>query len=122
MIHEYVCRASASERKRMVRNARNLIALYRDRGDGYAAGLFHDPAWIILLNLYVANHVGKSLSILDVVDISLAPPTTAVRHVQNLQSSGLIEQCRTDDGDNTAELKLTQEGYDYICHLLGRMT
>lgn len=58
-------------------------------------GLFSDPAWDILLELYAVHLEQQRTSITSVCAASGVPTTTALRWVAKLEQDGLI--IRTDD-------------------------
>jgi hypothetical protein len=57
--------------------------------------LFADPAWDMLLDLYLADIVSKRISISSLCGASQVPATTALRWIAALQSEGLVD--RTSD-------------------------
>ena len=82
----------------------------RGRNIVFGSHLFSDPAWDILLDLYVSQCNGKKLSVSDVCEGSDAPMTTALRWISNLQREGLI--CRKADPSDKRRwfLMLTDDG------------
>lgn len=57
--------------------------------------LFIDPAWDILLDLYIEERTGRSTTISSACIASKVPTTTGLRWIQRLESMGLI--ARSDD-------------------------
>jgi DNA-binding MarR family transcriptional regulator len=71
--------------------ARLIYRLRRRRDDLLgSASLFSDPAWDMLLDLFIAAREEKPISISGVGAGSGVPATTALRYVTALQSAGLI--------------------------------
>lgn len=62
------------------------------RNELLGAPLFRDPAWDMLLELYVAHEQGQDLSVSSLCYASGVPATTALRHIQRLEEHGLIER------------------------------
>ena len=58
-------------------------------------GLFGEPAWDMLLDLYLADFDGKRLSVTGACIGSAVPVTTALRWLDRLDEAGLI----TREGD-----------------------
>lgn len=56
------------------------------------ADLFGDPAWDILLDLYVAQHRGIPVYISDACVAAGLPATTALRKIQTMTRRGLLER------------------------------
>ena len=57
--------------------------------------MFRDPAWDMLLELFVAHQGGRQVSVKSLCHASGVPATTALRHLSLLEKHGLI----TRDGD-----------------------
>lgn len=58
----------------------------------FPANIFADPAWDILLDLFVADLAGKNISISSACLASGVPPTTALRWLKRLEEKDLIER------------------------------
>jgi hypothetical protein len=54
------------------------------------ADLFGEPAWDILLDLFIAAHDGRHVSVTSACLASGAPPSTALRWLQLLEEKGLV--------------------------------
>lgn len=71
---------------------------------------FADPAWDMLLDLFIEGSKGKLVSVKSACIASRAPNTTALRYIQLLQDEGLIAK-RGDPADGRRQLlALTVEG------------
>lgn len=77
--------------KRQLRDRR-----VRDRH--FDPSMFFDPAWNILLDLYVAEQEGTRISVQSASIASGAPPTTGLRYVGHLVKAGMLEReaCHID--------------------------
>lgn len=62
-------------------------------------GLFGEPAWDILLDLYVAHLDGRQVAVSSACIAACVPPTTALRYLNRLERSGLIRR-RPDAKDH----------------------
>jgi len=97
-----------------------LLRLRRQRSSVFDADLFGEPAWDMLLELYLADlrHVRHSVS--GLCKLSRTPTTTAIRWLTKLESAGLL----TREGDAHDARRLwvimTQSGYSKIDNLLDR--
>ena len=69
-----------------------LYAGRRIRDRLFAPGLFGEPAWDILLALFLAGRAGGALSLEAVYAASEAPPITADRYITFLEGEGLVER------------------------------
>ena len=52
--------------------------------------LFGEPAWDILLGLYVATDAQLKLSVTELCDVAGAPPTTGLRWIEKLEKEGWV--------------------------------
>lgn len=74
----------------VVELARSMYELRRRRDASFAAELFSEPAWDILLYLFVAGAEGRVVSVLAACDGAAAPQTTALRKLRQLEEARLI--------------------------------
>lgn len=75
--------------------AQRMIAMRRHREAVLGSGLFGEPAWDIILDLFVAGAKSKMVSISSACIAANVPPTTALRWIRILEARGII--CRKDD-------------------------
>jgi len=75
--------------------AKYLYRFRRRRDDIFPKRLFSDPAWDILLDLYISEVEGKKISITSACAASNVPLTTALRWIGVLEDRGLV--IRYDD-------------------------
>jgi DNA-binding MarR family transcriptional regulator len=94
------------------REIRMLIRLRRNRDRFFAADLFADPAWDILLELYAAQLGQLRISVSNLCAAAAVPATTALRWITQLEEKGLIAR-RSDPTDGRRQfLMLSSEGFD----------
>lgn len=70
--------------------ARRMYELRRRRDATFADELFSEPAWDILLHLFVAGADGRLVSAISACEGAAAPQTTALRKLRQLQDARLI--------------------------------
>lgn len=58
----------------------------------FGRGLFADPAWDMLLDLFIHNAQGINVSVTSACVGSNAPPTTALRHLAEFERRGMVER------------------------------
>lgn len=75
----------------------------RDRAFGEIASFFNEPAWDILLDLFVAEGEGKQVSVSSACIAACVPPTTGLRWIRYLTEAGFVEE-RVDTGDRRRRL------------------
>ncbi len=93
-----------------VRKAADLIEITKRRSRLVsAANLFADPAWFILLDLFVRQHSGLQTSVSSACHASFSPVTTALRHIAILTDRNIIEREYDSVDQRRVFLKLTDE-------------
>jgi DNA-binding MarR family transcriptional regulator len=61
-------------------------------GTAFGDGLFADPAWDLLLDLYIHNARKQKISVSSACLAAAVPTTTALRYISELLKRGLIER------------------------------
>ncbi len=89
---------------------RRYASQRRQRTTYLGTGLFADPAWDILLDLFVAEGRGTKISVTSACIASMVPTSTALRWVRLLETSGLITRRKDATDRRVAHLILTAEG------------
>ena len=72
--------------------------------------LFGEPAWDILLDLYIAHLEGKPVSVSSACIGSASPPTTGLRWLGVLADSGLIIREHDAEDQRRVLVRLTNTG------------
>ncbi|MGC4252415.1 MAG: hypothetical protein QM605_13395 [Sphingobium sp.] len=97
--------------------ARRLLKESDLRGGILETGMFADPAWHILLDLFAAEEEGRKISISSACIASRVPPTTALRWVKVMEEQGaLVREYDPRDGRRvyvrlSPETRLQMEAY-----------
>ena len=96
---------------------RGAIRARRLRDQYFADGLFADPAWDMLLDLFAARLEGLTVSVSSLCIAAAVPPTTALRWITAMTNAGLLMR-REDPSDRrrafvtlTARAVAGMEGY-----------
>lgn len=83
--------ARARDSRQLANLARNIYSARRKRGRAFGhEGLFGEPAWDMLLDLYVAEAEGTRLPVTSACIGAAVPTTTALRWLNILESHQLI--------------------------------
>lgn len=94
-----------------LRIARKIYALRRKRTSIFGnADLFSEPAWDILLDLFIANAEDKDVSVSSACIGSAAPPTTGLRWLGVLTEEGLVKRENDPEDNRRVLVKLTPAG------------
>lgn len=105
--------------KPALKAARRIHFVRRQRDMLFGPGLFGDPGWDILLNLYIAAHDGRRMSVCDTCMGTALPQTTVLRWVGQLVAIGLVTK-RDDPRDaRRVDLRLTPRAIRKLDMLLG---
>ena len=94
--------------------AERLIAERRARRAYFAPDLFHEPAWDMLLALFLANEEGRVLNVKALVASSDAPVTTSQRWIDHLHKLRLIDRVGDPDDRRRVEISLSDTGLTAI--------
>ncbi|MFM5918504.1 MAG: MarR family transcriptional regulator [Novosphingobium sp.] len=98
-------------RKAYLRAAQIAYDLRRQRAKIFQdPALFGEPAWDMLLDLYIADLKGKALSVTDACIGSAVPSTTALRWIAIIQEAGLVAREEDPKDARRFYLHLTDKG------------
>jgi hypothetical protein len=91
--------------------ARKVYGLRRKRATIFGnPDLFGEPAWDILLDLYIACAEGKQVSVSSACIGSASPPTTGLRWLGVLADEGLVVREADADDHRRVLVRLTPAG------------
>lgn len=78
--------------------ARAIYAMRRGRQSLFPQDLFAEPAWDLLLDLFIKRVEGRQVSVTSACLAAGVPTTTGLRWIANLESAGLLdrEPCTRD--------------------------
>jgi DNA-binding MarR family transcriptional regulator len=105
----------------LVDMAKRLYELRKVRDGLLGEALFSEPAWDILLDLFICDHEGHRLSVSAVCIGARAPSATALRYLTLLQEAGLVERTRDERDGRRSHVQLTGIGRRRMAVLLGRL-
>jgi DNA-binding MarR family transcriptional regulator len=91
--------------------AARLYKARQRRARHFDAAMFSDPAWDMLLDLFIAKVRGKEVRTLSLCVASGAPGSTALRWIAILAKNGLIERRDTPEDRRAKIVSLTMQGY-----------
>ena len=103
----------------IVATARRLYRFRRRRDSVLGSYLFGEPAWDLLLELFIAEADERRVSISNACVAAAVPSTTAIRWIKELESHKLVR--REDDPDDARRtyVRLTGAGRTALKRLLG---
>lgn len=92
------------------RLAEAFVRNRRLRDSHFDADLFADPAWDMLLDLFIQRSVGQRVAITSACIASNVPPTTALRWIALLEGRGLVSREEDSSDGRRAFVGLTRKG------------
>lgn len=101
--------------------AARLYAARRIRSNYFDELLFGEPAWDIMLDLFLAAVEDRDLRSTSVCIASAVPLTTALRWIKVLQEHGLIERRDGVEDKRCSHLRLSEKGYSAMVKTLSRV-
>jgi hypothetical protein len=92
----------------LIAAARSIIFQRRLRDRVIDCGsLFGEPAWEIMLDLFIATAEGKSISVSSACIGSAGPPTTALRYLSAMDEQCLVERFKHKSDARVIHVRLT---------------
>lgn len=101
---------TAPDTEVFVHLAQQEYASRRSREHCFAANIFAEPAWDMLLDLYVQQHRGRPVSIHSLCIAAAVPATTALRWIGKLDDCGLVARERSARDNRVIHVALTAQG------------
>lgn len=103
------------------RTVRDVLRARRLRDRFFGEGLFEDPAWDMLLDLFAARLEGARVSVSSLCIAASVAPTTALRWIAKLTASRLLVRSPDPDDRRRAFVTLTEDAtsgmYRYVAAL-----
>lgn len=100
------------------RRVRAILVARRTREVSFDADLFADPAWDILLELYLARLGQFDLSVTSLCMGSAVPQTTALRWINEMEKRGLLLRRRDPTDGRRIFVSLSKEATQQMAKLL----
>lgn len=94
--------------------AKRLLAQRMSRFDFFSAELFHEPAWDMLLALFVAHDEQRTMNVKTLVASAHAPVTTSQRWIDHLYKLNLIHRVIDPVDRRRMEITLSDSGYKAV--------
>lgn len=101
--------------------AEQLLQRRQARFDFFPSELFHEPAWDMLLALYIAQTDKKVMNVKTLVAAASAPVTTSQRWIDHLHKLKLIDRVVDFEDRRRIEISLSSTGHDSIERYLDRL-
>ena len=96
---------------RNVLMARRLLDISRQADTMFDGPLLSNPAWDILLDLYIQRSEGKRISIISVCVAANAPTSTVLRYIEAMIDSGTIVKIPSLEDSESLLIDLSETAY-----------
>ncbi|MDE2405062.1 MAG: hypothetical protein KGM17_10385 [Sphingomonadales bacterium] len=103
----------------LVEMAEFIRAQRKLRHKYFKRSLFGEPAWGMMLELFIAEHAGRDISTTSLCLASDVPATTAHRYIAILMDSGLIVRQPHAKDQRQAVVHLSASGRQAMVEYLG---
>jgi hypothetical protein len=88
-----------SEDAMLLRAARQIASIRTRRSQHFRGELFAEPAWDMLIDLFIAHLEGRQIYVSSLCIAAGVPATTALRYIQDLERHGeIISTPDAEDG------------------------
>ncbi len=104
----------------MLEAARHALWAQRERERVFGRGLFADPAWDILLELFVAGAEGRQANVVSVCAAAGVPETVALRCIALLVAGKLVRRQPHSADPQGIYLVLSDSGAATLCEYLSQ--
>jgi hypothetical protein len=101
--------------------AHHIYRQRRRRSEIFPSELFGEPAWDILLDLFVAAKRGEKVSVTSACIGATVPSTTALRWITLLEDERLLVREKDESDARRVFVRLTAGGYRKMVEYLGKM-
>ena len=93
----------------LIAAAKKILISRRSRGQFFDESIFSEPAWDMLLALYITEESEARHSIARLTEFAGAAPTTALRWISHLEKMGLVCRVPHPNDLRTAFIEITDD-------------
>lgn len=102
----------------LIHLAKGLYKSRRRRENYFSFDIFGEPAWDMLIDMYIQKAGGKKVAVSDACIASSVPPTTGLRWITILEHQNLIVRIQDENDKRRVFLELSDQAYQKIERLL----
>lgn len=106
----------------LIARARGIMASRKARRKYFPSDLFHEPAWEMLMALFIIYEGEHTMNVKQLVSCSDAPATTSQRWIDHLHKSGLIDRVTDTIDRRRIDISLSERGHDAMVKYLKDVT
>ena len=97
--------------KARAETASRYLKLRANRDDIADAQLLSDPAWDMLLDLFVGHITGRDISVTSACLASRRPATTSLRYIDRMAKDGLVRREKDPRDHRKVYLRMTEKAF-----------
>jgi len=101
--------------------AERLYQERRRRDDYFPSGLFGEPAWDLILALFIAREEGRRLTIAEAYEAATVKPAAGRRLIARLERTGMVARTSGQEDRRKRFVQLTATAADRLRDYLTRM-
>jgi DNA-binding MarR family transcriptional regulator len=94
--------------------ATDIFTARRRRLRFFEEEMFGEPAWDMLLALYINNRSGEVFTVSRLLQFAQSPPTSALRWLNYLERKGLVRRDSHPNDGRSSLIRLTAKGLDAL--------
>lgn len=98
----------------LIARAREILAHRKMRRRFLPAELFHEPAWDMLIALFISHDDRRPTNVKALVAMADAPVTTSQRWIEHLHKLKLIDRVIDPVDRRRVEISLSNAGYEAV--------
>ena len=89
-----------------------IISARRKRANRFSANLFADPAWDMMLELFLARLQGRRLATSELARLANVPVTTSLRWIDKLEADGWVRRVPDRHDLRRIFAEISSRGFD----------
>lgn len=105
--------------------AASIYRLRFQRANQFDPTLFGEPAWDMLLDLFIQRVKGKRVSTTGLCLGADVPHSTGLRHIERMCDEGILRRCTAKDDKRLILIELTPKGLrlmrDYLSNAVAQL-
>lgn len=98
--------------------ARRVTQLRRSKKSILSSPIFVEPAWDMMLDLFVARTMDRDIGLTSVAMASGVPISTALRHLRVLEMQKLVKRYPDEKDGRVCNVKLTDKALGHMRNIL----
>lgn len=98
--------------------ARRVAEMRRSKKSILSSPIFVEPAWDMMLDLFVAQNMERDIGLTSVAMASGVPLSTALRHLKVIEMQKLVKRYPDEKDGRVCNVRLTEKGINKMRNIL----